>query len=101
SLTAGPDAEIGTTPPPASSFEITSVTALPGQNLSFTFPTEAGRTYQVETSTTLTGTGEGAWAPIGSPIAGTGSPASFTDTVNGAPSTAGGVRFYRVRVVTP
>ncbi len=100
SYAAGPDAVIGG-PPPAAGFEITSVSAPAGAALSLIFPTETGQTYQVETSTTLAGTGAGGWANLGDPIAGTGNPVTFTDTVNGPPSTAGGLRFYRVKVTTP
>ncbi len=100
SYAAGPDAVIGG-PPPAAGFEITSVSAPAGSPLTLTFPTETGQTYQVETSTTLATSGEGAWTTLGSPLAGTGNPATFTDTVNGPPSTTGGLRFYRVRVTTP
>lgn len=96
SYEAGPDADLSGPPPATIGFEIISVGIADGGNVSLTFPTESGKTYQVETSTTLSG-----WTPLGPAIAGTGNPATFMDTANGAPATTGGQRFYRVRVVTP
>jgi type V secretory pathway adhesin AidA len=90
----GPDAAITPTPPTTADFQITAVTAAPGQQLSITFPTKVGKTYQVETSTSMTAT---TWSNLGAAVTGTGSPATVTDTVNGVPSTVHGRRFYRVK----
>ncbi|MES2467663.1 MAG: LamG-like jellyroll fold domain-containing protein [Verrucomicrobiota bacterium] len=87
---AGPDAVIG---PVDSSFQISAVSAPTGQPVSITFPTEIGKTYQVESSTSLTAP----WSNVGNPVAGTGATVTVQDTVNGIPSIVGGRRFYHVR----
>lgn len=93
---AGPDVIPGTQPP-ASTIQIVSVSAPPGQPLTFSFTSTAGRSYQVQTSTGLLpeAAPAGGWQNQGAPIAATGALTTFTDT---APPS--GTKFYRVKEVT-
>ena len=61
--------------------------------VSGTFPTIAGRLYQVEWTANLSST---SWTPLGSMFAGDGNPRSFTDPTATASNPR---RFYRLRVV--
>ena len=60
--------------------------ALSGSNVTISFPTQTGATYQVQYKNNLT---DPSWTPLGSPIAGTGAVASVQDSV------AGSARYYR------
>lgn len=94
---AGPGV-VPSTPEPASGIAIISVEALPGQPLSFTFTSTAGRSYQVQTSTALLpeAAPAGGWQNEGGPITATASTTTFTDT---APPS--GTKFYRVKELPP
>jgi hypothetical protein len=81
----------GTNPLDAASvFKATAVARI-GNDIIVTVSSVAGKTYQLETSTTLTNP----WVPVGDPITATGSSTPFTHT-NGAGDPK---RFYRARVV--
>jgi hypothetical protein len=49
-----------------------------GTSFIFSYPTVAGATYQLQSTTDLN---SGTWLPVGSPVAGTGAPVSTTNSV--------------------
>jgi subtilisin family serine protease len=59
-------------------------------NFVLTFPTLAGRSYQVEWSSSLR---PNSWLPLGTPFPGTGAAVEVTD-----PAPGGASRFYRLRI---
>jgi hypothetical protein len=65
--------------------------SLGGSQLIFTWPSYAGLTYQLEYSDDLTIPG---WVPQGSPLAGTGSPISVTNSLD-----TSSLRFFRLRLL--
>jgi hypothetical protein len=72
-------------------FSITSVSDIPGTGVTLTWQSVAGRTYQVEFASRLSGTT--AWSNLGSPIVATGATTSYTDNSTNATLQAG---FYEV-----
>ena len=84
----------GTNPLDASSlFEVLSITRT-GPAVTVSFSSVNGKSYQLETSTTL---GALSWNPIGSPLTATGAQSSLSDPTGGSDPK----RFYRVRVSGP
>ena len=80
----GPGAELpGTVPRLAAS--------LIGGQFTFTWPTLAGQTYQVEYKTNLTAT---QWMLLGNPLPGTGAPLIFTNTPVASPQ-----GYYRLKIL--
>ena len=68
---------------------ITLTATLSGGNVTISFPTLTGSSYQVEYKTHLT---DATWTSLGSPISGNNSPQSVKDSATGSS------RFYRVQV---
>ena len=66
---------------------MTLTTALSGGNIQITVPTETGKNYQLQNSSTLTN-----WANLGGAISGNGTTNTFTD------ATDQDAEFYRVKI---
>ena len=67
----------------------TRTAAVNGGNITVSFPTQTGYSYQLQYKDHLT---DANWISLGSPISGNGSVQSGTDTATG------GARFYQVQV---
>ena len=63
-----------------------------GTNITFTWPTLVGQSYQPEYNDDLATTN---WVPLGAPIAGTGSVLVFTNDLGSSQ------RFFRLRILSP
>jgi hypothetical protein len=86
------EAAAGTNPFLASSVFRVSGIARAGGSIEVSFPSVAGKTYQLETSTDLT---VGSWSDAGEPFVAEGA----STTLAHVPGSGDGRRFYRVRVV--
>ncbi len=82
----------GTNPLSSTSVLKATATALTGNDVNVTVATVSGKTYQLETSITLS---TASWSTVGSPITATGASTLFTHSAGAGD----GRRFYRVRVV--
>ncbi len=88
----GAEYTAGTNPLSATSLLKATATSVIGNDANVTVATVSGKTYQLETSTTL---GTLSWSNVGTPVTATGPTTVFTHTAGaGNPK-----RFYRVRVV--
>ncbi|MEO7098232.1 MAG: alpha-amylase family glycosyl hydrolase [Luteolibacter sp.] len=88
----GAETTAGTNPLSNASVLKATATGVSGSDVNVTVATVSGKSYQLETSTTLTSL---SWTGIGSPVIATGPSTVFTHTAGaGDPK-----RFYRVRVV--
>lgn len=77
----------------AQRFSATESNVVPGTGATLTWPAQAGLTFTVHRSPSLTA---GSWTQLGGPITATGTTASYTDTT--APA---GRAFYRIFLTTP
>lgn len=82
----------GTNPLSGNSVLKATATAIVGNDVNIIVATVSGKSYQLETSTTLAAL---SWTSLGTPVTATGPSTTFTHT-NGA---GDGKRFYRARVV--
>jgi glycosidase len=88
----GAELTAGTDPYSAASVLKATATVVTGNDVAVTVATVSGKTYQLETSTSLA---EFSWSEIGDPVTATGPSTVFTHSAGaGDPK-----RFYRVRVV--
>ena len=86
---------LGSNPNSASSgMPTVGVSGTTASGFTITFPTVAGRTYQVLGAVSLT---SASWTNIGSSISGDGSQKSVTDLLTNAPSS----KFYKVQISSP
>jgi len=74
--------------PPLPPFSFTAITNQTGTGVTLTWQSFAGRTYQVQSTSSLTSV---SWGNLGAPIVATGSTTSYTDANN-----TGTATFYRV-----
>ncbi len=88
----GSEQTAGTNPNSSQSALITTATSISGNDVLITVSTVIGKTYRLETSTTLENT---SWQAIGDPVTAVGTSTVFTAS-NGAGQPR---RFYRARVV--